>query len=186
MGRNQSGRASCSSDGETEAQKGEHFACSQGTQVWHPAWTPPRTAPGCSPHPEGLQLVVGLLPPRGTLPAVKAKPLCGDGSLRWEPGLGSLHCDRLNSDDSDGRVLRVPVLAPPHYRQVAMALGGDILFQDPPCSPGPQNQGSSVQRGLCLLDAPAEPEPEWLLQKPQVQRGFGKGRPRTMGIHAGP
>lgn len=31
----ESSRASCSSDGETEAQKGERFACSHGTEVQH-------------------------------------------------------------------------------------------------------------------------------------------------------
>lgn len=31
----ESSRASCSSDGETEARKGERFACSHGTKVQH-------------------------------------------------------------------------------------------------------------------------------------------------------
>lgn len=70
-----------------------------------------------------------------------------------------------------------PVLAPPHYRQEAMALGGDVPFQASPCSPGPQNQGSSVQRGLCLLDAPAGPKPEWLLQEPRCSEAWGRAAP---------
>lgn len=61
-----------------QAQEGEHFACSQGTKVRHPAWTLPRTAPGYSPHPEGLQLVVGLQS------HCVGTAHCG-GSLGWGP-----------------------------------------------------------------------------------------------------